>query len=346
MLKFIKIYKSEKEYRADKEAYNYSLLADFEKMSLLGFRKKHILNEKEDSTSDMNIGTLGHMKLAEDEVAFENAIHLSTLVSKPKPQEVKFVDELFKLTLENLGTGDQFVGDFQVICKEAYDLAEIKSPKYENFISGFEGSVAEEYYRELRNAHGKLLVTQSDLELCDRCIDKAKKSPTVGDIINWKDRKNEVPILFEYEGIRFKALIDRLNFDHPNTKIMPRDWKFSYAIDHKEFEYNYFDLKYYIQQEIYTLAVTAFRDRFYPSYEIAPFGYVVINNKAFSDSVLHEFEFSNWENPWTGFTHKGRRYKSIPQIIEDMEWHKQNDIWSISKSTSLSGNYCKHIIGE
>lgn len=346
MLKFIKIYESEKEYRADKTAYNYSLLKDFESMSLLGFRKNHILGKKDDASSDMNTGTLGHMKLAEDEVAFENAIYLSNLISKPKPQETKFAEELFKLTLEHSNEDNVYVGDFMEDCQEAYRLAEIQSPLFPNFIKKFEGGPAEDYYKELRNGYGRILVTQSDLEISERCIRKAKESPTVGDIINWKDRKNEIPIKFEYMGYTFRVLLDRMNFDHENEELSPYDWKFTHATDEKEFGYNFIDMKYYLQIKLYSLGAEAYRDHFYPNYKLNPLKYVAIDNKAFSDSVEHEFEFSNWADPWTGFTHRGRKYRSIPEIIDTMEWHKQNDVWSMRKSTFLNKGKVKHIIGE
>jgi hypothetical protein len=33
-----------------------------------------------------------------------------------------------------------------------------------------------------------------------------------------------------------------------------------------------------------------------------------------------------------GFTHKGRTYPGVKQIIEDLQWAKDTDTWNISKT--------------
>lgn len=347
--KFIKLYASEKEYRADKSAYNFSLLKDFSKKSLRGFKKKYIDldNSDDEDNKGMEVGKLVHAKLADLEDDFLDNFHLSTLNKVPKPQEKRFVDELFKLTLENTDEEGVFTADFGEICQKAYTAAEISSPLYNNFIPKFEGGDMEEYYKELRNGIGKQLVTLKDIDLMERVIDRARKSKKAGEVLNHKDCLNEVPILFEYEGIRFRCLIDRLNFFHSESLISPYDWKVTYATGEKEFDYNYFDMGYYLQQFLYGLAVIAYTAEFHPSYKVDPFRYVAIDNLGLYESLVHEFEFPTpGENPWFGFTHKNRKYRGIAELIDSLEWHKANNQWSMKKSTFDSGGYCKHVIGS
>lgn len=342
-MKFIKLYESEKEYRADKEALNYSLLSDFIKKSLRGFRKKYYdgIDDEEDDTNRTRVGLLVHAKLADIPEEFDNNFYLSNLVNKPKPQEQRFCEHLFKLTLENSKDG-VFHGEFSEIFQEAYNLSEISTPKLPKFLENFSGNLPEQYYEELRSSHGKQIVTLEDFDLMERVIRKARE--TQPEILNHQDCLNEVPIKFELEGVVFRSLIDRINLDHKNQEINPYDWKITGMNDEKGFLVNYLKLNYHIQNFLYQKAVDSWASEFYPTYKVNPLKYVAIDDKGLYATIVHEFEFG-WENPWTGFTYNNRTYKGIQQIIEELNWHKENDIWDMTKSTYFNKGQYKHILG-
>lgn len=345
-LKFLGLYNSEKEYRADKTAYNYSLLADFTKKTLRGFRKKYIdgIDDEDDDTNRIRVGLLTHAKLADNEEEFERNFYLSSLTKIPQPQKVLFTNHLMKLTVKDTNEQGEFIGDFSTICEEAYKLAEVKGSKLPKFIESWVEDGGEEYYQELRNSYGKQLVTLDDLYLMERVIKKGRE--TQPEILNHKECLNEVPIKFEYEGIIFRTLIDRINIDHDNKKIRPFDWKVTGQNDEEEFFYNYFKMRYYIQDHLYGLGCLSWASHTYPDYEVEPFKYVALDDKGLYDTIVHQFEFGWMDTPWTGFTHNGRTYKGIKQIISEIEWHKSTGKWDMSKKTFEKKGFCHHKIGN
>lgn len=342
----IKVYDSEREYRADKTAYNYSLLADFTKKTLRGFRKKYVdgINDEEDDTNSIRVGLLVHAKLAEDEEDFERKFYLSSLTKVPAPQKVTFTNHLMNLTLRDSTKDGEFAGDFASICEEAYVLSEIKQSKLPKFIESWIEDGGEDYYQELRNSYGKQIVTLEDFSLMERVIQKARESQP--EILNHKECLNEVPIKFEYEGITFRVLIDRINLDHENKVIKDFDWKVTGQNDEQEFSYNYLKMRYHIQNFLYELGVQAWAKEFYPEYTVEPFKYVALDDKGLYDTIVHQFEFGWIDTPWTGFTHNGRTYKGIKQIVEEIEWHKSTGKWDMSRSTFDKKGFCHHKIGS
>jgi hypothetical protein len=42
------------------------------------------------------------------------------------------------------------------------------------------------------------------------------------------------------------------------------------------------------------------------------------------------------QEAFTGFEHKGRKYPGVKQIIEDLKWAIENNVWNISKENYLN----------
>jgi hypothetical protein len=41
-------------------------------------------------------------------------------------------------------------------------------------------------------------------------------------------------------------------------------------------------------------------------------------------------------NAYEGFTHKGRFYPGVKQLIEDLKWAIDNNVWNISRENYLN----------
>jgi hypothetical protein len=39
---------------------------------------------------------------------------------------------------------------------------------------------------------------------------------------------------------------------------------------------------------------------------------------------------------YEGFEHKGRKYPGVKQIIDDLKWAIENDVWNISKTNFIN----------
>jgi hypothetical protein len=44
---------------------------------------------------------------------------------------------------------------------------------------------------------------------------------------------------------------------------------------------------------------------------------------------------------YVGFEHKGRLYPGVKQLIADLQWAIENDVWNISRENYLSNGLVK-----
>lgn len=345
MLKFISLYDSEKSYRADKSAWNYTTIKNWTKKTARGWKKLHIDGNDEDEkiTDEMKAGSLLDCRLLENDQIFDSKYHITGIEKKLTPNNKKFVDNLYKLTLQETDENGVFIGDFSEIFQKAYDLAEIKSPKFPKFLEEFTGSETEQMYQEMRSQTGKTCVTIQEIESADQAAKTLKTHPNTSWLFKL-ELKTQVPIKFEYNDVLFRAMIDILGIDHENKEIHDIDLKTNWQA--LNFENTYSDLCYYYQDGIYSKAVEAFRDEFYPEYTIKPFSFMVIGMLGLYDPVIHRFEFGFGADPWTGFKWRGWYRKGIWQIIEEIEWCKETGNWGTNKEFHNNNGVKIHLIGE
>jgi hypothetical protein len=48
--------------------------------------------------------------------------------------------------------------------------------------------------------------------------------------------------------------------------------------------------------------------------------------------LIYTLDFENMTEAIEGFTHKGRNYPGVNNIVSDLKWAKEMDIWNISKT--------------
>jgi hypothetical protein len=332
------ILSSEAEYRAH-PAYNYSKIKDWISKSPFGWRKRYVENDRSEDTLNEGIqdGSLIDVRLLGTEEEFEQKYFVGE-VKMPKPQGVRFAQILMELTEQNLSPEGELQSDFTELFTKAYELAEIKTPGLPKWMNDFAGSDTEEYYQTLREAYGKTVVSFSKLEATDYTVKVLKTDATTGPIFNGEGF-NQYPVVYEYEGETFKCLIDRLCVNHERKEIGGVDLKKTYAV--ADFPYQYLKLGYHLQDALYSKAVEAIRDANYRGYTILPFRYCVIDFPTFSRPLLWEFQYE-LENPWVGFTNKGRNYKGIWEILSEIKWAMKNDEWRIKKEHFELGGRVVH----
>lgn len=342
MLNYLQTYSSEAEYRADKTAYNYSLLKDFETRTPLSWRKRHILGDRSEDPDNegMRFGSLIDVKLLGTEEEFEQKYHLSTIQKIPGDKAKAFAEALMRHTTYNSEEG-VLIRDFYEVFKDAYEEVDgVGNSKVENYFQKFEGTDAELYYAELRSSYGKTVVSIDDLDKAERCVQLLKNDPATRDFFNGEGL-NQFPIKFEYFGTCYKALYDRIKIDHVNKTIDGRDLKTSWKS--QEFENEYIKMKYYLQNGIYAMGLLALRDALYPEYTVLPFKFCVIDASGFVRPLVYEFDFSQETgNPWVGLNMGYKKLKGIEQIVQDIEWHIKMDEWKIKKHHYDLGGHVKH----
>jgi hypothetical protein len=128
-----------------------------------------------------------------------------------------------------------------------------------------------------------------------------------------------------------KSEIDILMIDHDNRIIRPVDLKTTY--DNESFDFMYIKNAYYLQNAFYVKAVEEWaKQSGLEGYEVKPMTFVVGDTSASNRRPLI-FSTSNLdvEKGMFGFSVKGNYYKGIDELITDIVWAEEQDIWNCSR---------------
>ena len=339
MLEFIKLYDTEEEYRADSKSMNYSKLADFDKKTPRGWRKKYIDNvDEEEKVDELRQGSLLDLMTLGEEGEFEGKVHISSVDRKPTPGNLRFCEELLPLYLLHMG-GESGFSEMSDVFEEAFNRSEIKSPKFPKFMENWDGSDTESYFLDMLSAQGKIVCSTDEFNNVDKTSNILKRHPNSAYIFEEsKDGSyegiNQLKIGFEFFGEKYRAMLDRLCIDHKHRVLKPFDLKSAHTPP--LFDRSYFDYRYYIQEGIYTKAVEAYRDEFYPDYSVAPFKFLVIDIMGLYDPLIWKFEFRDNKDgssagPWEGFKRWDRPKKGINQLMSELNWHIATGNWGTTQ---------------
>lgn len=335
---------TEREYRA-LEVDSYSSIKDFIEDRKKYHKKWWLKEEVEEETSKfLNNGSMVDCLMYKPE-EFDERFALST-VQAPTATMLDFVNALFKRTLECLNeeTGE-ITRDFEVISKEAYNdvkfdrngnIVAFKVQSYEKTMEKFISSDAELYYRALRSNYGKTVVELSHVQTAEKTVAELKRNWVTREVMTRRENKRydvyyQFPIIFEYKGYKLKALLDQLTVDHEEKLILPEDLKTCWD-NEKEFQSNWFKYKYYIQAAVYWLAAKYWAEQEgWGNYTVKPMNFIVADSSNYQNPLIYETDEENLKQGLEGFTLRGKYYPGVNRAIEDLTWHKESNIWGISR---------------
>ena len=144
--------------------------------------------------------------------------------------------------------------------------------------------------------------------------------------------QQEIYEMYEYaEGDKLikkeiKVLLDLLSIDHEKKIIYPYDFKFLTGYSVFKFSQRFLEMYYYIQSGLYTYAINKWVKKNYPDYRVVNYNFIVISNKNLKLPLIFD-SFDYIKPALYGFEKNGRHYPGINQLMSDLEWHKENDLW-------------------
>lgn len=151
-----------------------------------------------------------------------------------------------------------------------------------------------------------------------------------------KDYFTHFPIEWRYElgsnkSILCKSEVDMLIIDHDDKTIQPMDLKTTY--DNESFDYMYIKNSYYLQNAFYSKAIRVWADENgMDSFVILPMHFIVgdtsSNNRR---PLVFETSAQDVMNGMYGFDLRGTHYRGVHELIMDIWWAEENDIWNCSK---------------
>lgn len=335
---------TDKEYRSIDRDSNSSLKDFIEDRK--DYHKKWVIKEEvsEKKTKALTGGGLVDTLLYSP-TEFDDRFSL-TATQKPKPQMLSFVEALYDKSVDCMADDGSLTRSMETLTKEAYnqvkfnragDVVAFKTKTLEKVLDDFTDTDVELYYRQLMNSKGKITVELYEVQNAERTVKELKNNWVTKFIINLAtDKKRyetyeQFAILFEYKGLEMKALLDKMIVDHELKEITPWDLKTCWD-NEKEFQSNWYRYKYYIQAAVYYLACLFWaKKEGWEGYKINPMKFIVADSNNYQNPLIYETDLINLQQGIEGFTLGGRYHPGVNWAVENILWHKEKNIWEISK---------------
>lgn len=344
--------KTEATYRAV-QLDSSSSLKDFS-MDRKKYYKKYVLGESVED-KDNQAATMGRIveTLLLEPEEFDNRFYLSSCVSQPTAMMLDFVEALYRITKEATNDEGVITRTFEDISKEAYAEAGYKI-KYEAVIAKFVGSDAEIYFREICKVRQNNLtvVTTNDVSFAEKIVEELRTNSVTKDIVNLVssaryDVLNQLQIEgYSVDGHLFKSMLDKVIVDHTERKFYIYDLKCTWSVENFYEEY-YLYRRAYIQAYLYYHAVLSLTND--PATEC--YGYtveepmfIVCDSTNYHNPLIYKARVDDLKDAYKGFERKGRKYPGVKELIEDLKWAIEHNIWNISRKNYLSNgivNICE-----
>lgn len=307
------------------------------------YYKKYILNEpvEDEETKAAVMGQLVETLLLEPHL-FDNRFHMSACASAPTGLMLAFVEALYKRTIEATSEDGIVTREFVDISKDAYNDSGFKI-KYEAVIEKFAGSDAEIYFNEILKVRTNNLtvVTTQDVENAERIVDTLKIYEFTAGIVNLVDSErytvyNQLQVEdYTIGSLRFKSMLDKVVIDHQEKSIQPYDLKCVWAVEAFYEEY-YLYRKAYIQALVYHRAMQFYRNTYLPGYSIHPIKFIVCDSTNYYAPLIYSLTLDDLKDAMNGFSYKGKDYVGVNQLIRELEWAVEENIWNVSKTNYMS----------
>lgn len=339
--------KTEAQYRA---IYldSSSSLKDFS-MDRKKYHKKYILNQvvEDEESKAATTGRLVETLLMEPHL-FDEKFHISTCMSTPTAMMLDFVEALYKYTVEATTEDGMVTRSFEDMCKDAYVDAGFKIT-LEAVLKKFIGSEAEIYYKEIREVRSKKLtvVTTKEIENAEKVVLELRTNPVTAEIVNLvDDTQYSVFNQLQVEGYdvlehKFKSMMDKVIVDHKAKTVQVYDLKCTWSVENFYSEY-YLYRRAYIQGYLYYQAVQFWASECgYGDYIILYPKFIVCDSTNYANPLVYEMTQDSMNNAMNGFEYKGREYPGVVQLIEDLKWTLENDVWNISRENHINNGVVK-----
>ena len=340
--------KTEAIYR-EKMLDSSSSLKDFS-MDRKKYFRKYILGEDVED-KDSQAATMGRLveTLLMEPDQFDKRFYMSACAEAPSALMLAFVNALYKHTKAATDDDGTVTRSFEEISRDAYAESGFKI-KYEAVLSKFVGSDAEIYYNEIRTVRSQNLtvVTAEDVNNAEKIVEQLRTNDVTKDIVNMVNSKrysvyNQLQVEgYEIEGHMFKSMMDKVIVDHEEKRIQVYDLKCTWSVENFLEEY-YLYRRAYIQAYLYHIAALYLTKTIeeFEGYTVFPPQFIVCDSTGYYNPLIYTLSFDDLSDAYVGFTHKNREYVGVAELIKDLKWALENNIWNISRENSMNDGYVK-----
>jgi hypothetical protein len=304
------------------------------------------MNEEVEEKDNLatSIGKIVEVLLMESEL-FDEKFYLSACMNPSTGLMLKFVESLYDVTKAATDEEGNITRDFEDMSREAYTLSGFKLP-YETVIKKFVGSDDEIYYDEIRKVRtqGLIVITAQDVSNGERIVEELKNNFVTKDIVNlvnsdrWTILNQFQVENYEVCDHKFKSMIDKCIIDHKEKTIDIYDLKTVWAVEQFYTEY-YLYRRAYIQGYLYYRAMLSFtknKDSEYYNYSVNFPKFIVCDSTNYYNPLIYEMNKQDMIDAYEGFEYNGRKYPGVREIIENLQFALNNNIWNISRENYLN----------
>jgi len=305
------------------------------------YYKRYILNEdvRDKDSQAIIIGNMVETLLLEPE-KFDDRFHMSACVKPPSGLMLKFVEALYDLTEEATNENGVVTRDMDDLMREAYERSGY-TISYSRVVGNFVSSDAEIYYNEIRvvRSKGLIPVTADDVANSEKIVEVLRTNQFTKDIVSLQsssryDVFNQLQVEnFEVDNHPLKAMMDRVIVDHKKQTIQVYDLKCTWAVENFYREY-YLYRRAYIQGYVYYIAAYHIPN-INNGYKILPPKFIVCDSINYYNPLIYAMTEQDLKDAYEGFDYRGLKYKGVRDVIKDLNWAMENNIWNISRENYL-----------
>lgn len=335
----------------DIKALNYSMVKKFEENPIEFFQEFILgLTKDEKESVATTLGSLVDFILLDcgrDERVFEQKMEEKFVLFdgvRTTAQAFDLADEVYKIIINNTDEEGTATISFEDAFREGFILIQEKGKyKGKTWEKGLEdfNKVAGEYFKTKMDSVGKTVIDLWMIDKAKKMVEQAKGDEFHGELVNMTSGDgieviDKLAIEFGYMDWECKMEQDRTIIDH-NSKIIRRiDYKTSF--DNENFEYSYLKRKYYLQNSFYHIGTCKWAEsNGLGDYEIGPMEFLVLDTSVNGRRPLkYNTSLDMVAEGLGGFSYRGRNYRGINQLLEEIKWCKDEGIWTMSRENHLN----------
>jgi len=310
------------------------------------YYKRYFLGEKveDKDSSAANMGRIVETLLMEPHL-FDEKFYMSSCASTPTGLMFEFAEALYRVTRDSVDEDGKVTKDFDAMTLEAYNLSGFKI-KYDAVIGKFLNSDASIYYNEIRMVRSKNLtvVNTMEISIAEKIVEQLKTNSTTAPIVNLVNSPRYTIIDqmmvegYDIDGLPLKSMLDKVIIDHDKKLIIPYDLKCTWSVENFYEEY-YLYRRAYIQAYLYYNAMLKLAEdpeSEYYGYIVEYLQFIVCDSSNYYQPLIYTIDIDDMEDAYHGFTHKGRNYPGVKDLIAALKWCKETNTWTISHKNYLS----------
>lgn len=273
-------------------------------------------SEFDEPKANIVVGDGVDILLTQSEDVFHEKFYISN-VERPTGQMGDFVWELFV----NRNNPDKV--------ELAYNAAGFKRDSLEKVKERFKTEGAE-YYEALVAGETKTVITSQQLAQIFNIKDSLLTHPYTRKYFEQNERYQvmyQVPIEFEYEGVKCKGLLDMIVIDRLLRVLIPIDIKTT-NVKTVNWVSMFWKLRYDFQSSFYTngLYLGNYLEKF-DCVAIDPFRFIVESQSSPGCPLIYKVPQEIIEFGRVGGKMVTKDYEGFHQAIERLKWHSENDLW-------------------